>query len=99
MGRFAVVRECLSRSLESLGRFRVEGEMIVIYLGGIGAFQVGRARLIPVLLRLGDEVIREWKGSDDSYSGAVDVVPVRRVKRVLEGNDKKGAVFEVKYLK
>jgi hypothetical protein len=53
MERFAVVRECLSRSLENLGRFRVVGEMIVIYLDGIGSFQVEIAQVIPVLLRLG----------------------------------------------
>ena len=59
MGRFAVVRECSSRSLEKMGRFRVEGEKVVIYLDGIGSFQVGRAQVIPVLLRLGEEVIRD----------------------------------------
>ena len=62
MGRFAVVRECSSRSLEKVGRFRIEEEMIVIYLDGIGSFQVGRAQVITVLLRLGDEVIRDRDG-------------------------------------
>ena len=68
MGRFAVVRERSSRLLEKVGRFRVEGEMVVIYMDGIGSFQVVRAQVILVLLRLGDEVIR------DSDGGAVGVM-------------------------
>ena len=110
MGRFAVVRERSSRSLEKVGRFRMEGERIVIYLDGIGAFQVGRAQMIPILLRFGDEVIRDRDGGPVgvmSLSGSgkgvkilikerLYVVPVRRVKRVLEGKEKKGAVFGVK---
>ena len=59
---FAVVRECSSRSLEKVGRFRVEGENIMIYLDGIGSFQVGRAQVISVVLRLGEEVIRDREG-------------------------------------
>ncbi len=53
MGRFAVVRERSSRSLENLGRFRVVGDTVVIYLDGIGSFQVEIAQVIPVLLRVG----------------------------------------------
>ena len=78
--------------------------MIVIYLDGIGLYQVGRAQVIPVLLRLGDEVIRDRDGGlvgvmSLSVSGKgvkmvikerLYVVPVRRVKRVLEGKEKKG---------
>lgn len=94
MGRFAVVRERSSRSLEKVGRFRVEGENIVIYLDGIGSYQVGRAQVIPVLLRLGDEVIRDRDGI------AVGVISLsgsgKGVKMVLEGKEKKRAVFEVK---
>lgn len=110
MGRFAVVREHSSRSLEKVGRFRVEGEKVVIYLDGIGTFQVGRAQVIPVLLRLGEEVIRDRDGGAVgvmSLSGSgkgvkmvirkrLYVVPVQRLKRILEGKEKKGAVFEVK---
>ena len=109
MGRFTVFRERSSRSLEKMGRFRMEGENIVIYLDGIGSFQVGRAQVIPVLLRLGDEVIRDRDGGvvgAMSLSGSGKgvkmvirelsyVAPVRRVKRVLEGKEKKGAVFWV----
>lgn len=109
MGRFEVVRERLSRSLEKVGRFRVEGEIVMIYLDGIGSFQVGRAQVISVVLRLGDEVIRSRDGGSAgilSLSGSgkgvkmvirelLYVVPVRRVKRVLEGKEKKGAVFVV----
>jgi hypothetical protein len=109
VGKFAVVRERSCRSLEKAGRFRVEGEMVVIYLDGIGSFQVGRAQVIPVLLRLGDEVIRDREGGPVgmmSLSGSgkgmkmvirerLYVAPVRRVKRVLEGREKKGAVFVV----
>lgn len=109
MGKFVVVRERSSRSLEKVGRFRVEGDMVVIYLDGIGSFQVGRAQVIPVLLRLGDEVIRDSDGGAVgmmSLSGSgrgvkmmikerLYVAPVRRVKRVVEGKEKKGAVFEV----
>ena len=109
MRKFAVVRERSSRSLEKVGRFRVEGEMVVIYLDGIGSYQVGRARVIPVLLRLGEEVIQDLDGGTVgmmSLSGSgkgvkmvikerLYVVPVRRVKRVLEGKEKKGAVFGV----
>jgi hypothetical protein len=94
VGRFAVVRERSSRSLEKVGRFRVEGENIVIYLDGIGSYQVGRAQVIPVLLRLGDEVIRDRDGI------AVGVISLsgsgKGVKMVLEGKEKKRAVFEVK---
>ena len=110
MGKVAVVRECSSRSLEKVGRFRVEGEMIVIYLDGIGSYQVGRTQVIPVVLRLGEEVIRDRDGGAVgmmSLSGSgkgvkmviqerLYVVPVRRVKRVLEGKEKKGAMFGVK---
>jgi hypothetical protein len=110
VGRFAIVRECSSRSLEKVGRFRIEEEMVVIYLDGIGLFQVGRAQVIPVLLRLGEEVIRNRDGGAVrmmSLSGSgrgvkmvikerLYIVPVRRVKRVLEGNEKKRAVFVVK---
>ena len=81
--------------------------MVVIYLDGIGSFQVGIAQVIPVLLRLGDEVIRDLEGGAVgvmSLSGSgrglkmvirerLYVAPVRRVKRVLEGKEKKGAVF------
>jgi len=98
--------------LEKVGRFRIEGENIVIYLDGIGSFQVGRAQVIPVLLRLGDEVIRDQDGGAVgvmSLSGSgrgvkmvikerLYVVSVRRVKRVLEGREKKGAVFGVKLM-
>lgn len=63
--------------------------------------------MIPVLLRLGEEVIRDREGGAVgvmSLSGNgrglkmvirewLYVVPVRRVKRVLEGKEKKGAVF------
>jgi len=84
----------------------VEGEIIVIYLDGIGSFQVGRVQVIPVLLRLGEEIIRDWDGGavgvmslSESGKGVkmvirerLCVVPVRRVKRVLEGKEKKGAV-------
>ena len=97
-------------SLEKAGRFWVEGENIVIYLDGIGSFQIRRAQVIPVLLRLGDEVIRDRVGGAVgmmSLSGRgkgvkmvirerLYVAPVRRVKRVLEGKEKKGAVFEVR---
>ncbi|QXO95292.1 hypothetical protein KSK55_02440 [Methanospirillum purgamenti] len=85
----------------------MEEEIVVIYLNGIGPFQVGRAQVIPVLLRLGDEVIRERDGGIVgvmSLSGSgkgmkivirerLYVTPVRRMKRVLEGKEKKGAVF------
>lgn len=110
VGKFAVVRERSCRSLEKAGRFRVEEEKVVKYLYGIGSFQIGRAQVIPVLLRLGDEVIRDQDGGAVgmmSLSGSgkglkmvirerLYVAPVRRVKRVLEGKKKKGAVFEVK---
>lgn len=110
MGRFSVVRERSSRSLEKVGRFHVEREMVVIYLDGIGTFQVGRAQVISVVLRLGDEVIWDQDGGtvgvinlSGSGKGVKMVVkeklyvaPVRRVKRVLEGKEKKGAMFEVK---
>ena len=110
MGKFAVVRECSSRSLEKRGRFRVEGEKVVRYLDGIGSFQVGKTQMISVLLRLGEEVIRDRDGGAVgmmSLSGSgkgvkiviqerLYVVPVRRVKRVLEENEKKGAMFGVK---
>jgi len=110
MGKFAVVRERSSRSLEKFGRFRVEGERVVIYLDGIGSYQVGKAQVIPVLLRLGDEVIQDRDGGAVgmmSLSGSgkgvkmvirerLYVAPVRRVKRVLEGKEKKGAVFEIR---
>jgi len=109
VGEFAVVRERSSRSLEKVGRFRVEGEMIVIYLDGIGSYQVGRVQVIPVLLRLGEEVIRDrdggavgmmslsgsGKGVKMVIKGRLYVVPVQRVKRVLDGKEKKGAVFGV----
>lgn len=110
MGKFAVVRERSCRSLEKAGRFRVEGENIVIYLDGIGSYQVGRAQVISVLLRLGEEVIRDRDGGAVgmmSLSGSgkgvkmvirerLYVTPVRRVKRVLEGKEKKGAMFEIR---
>ena len=81
----------------------------MIYLDGIGSFQIRRAQVIPVLLRLGDEVIRDRVGGAVgmmSLSGRgkgvkmvirerLYVAPVRRVKRVLEGKEKKGAVFGV----
>ena len=84
--------------------------MVVIHLDGIGSFQVGRAQVILVLLRLGDEVIRDSDGGAVgmmSLSGngqgvkmvikeRLYVTLIRRVKRVLEGKEKKGAVFEVK---
>jgi len=109
VGKFSVVRERSSRSLEQVGRFRVEGEMVVIYLDGIGSYQVGKAQVILVLLRLGDEVIQGREGGAAgmmSLSGngrgvkmvikeRLYVAPVRRVKRVLEGEEKKGAVFEI----
>jgi hypothetical protein len=109
VGKFAVVRERSSSSLEKVGRFRVEGDMLVIYLDGIGLFLVGKAQVIPVLLRLGDEVIQDSDGEAVgvmSLSGSgkgvkmvikdrLYVVPVRRVKRVLEGKEKKGAVFGI----
>lgn len=109
MGKFAVVRKHSSRSLEKIGRFRVEGEMMVIYMDGIGSFQIGRAQVIPVLLRLGEEVIRDRDGGAVgmmSLSGSgkgvkmvirerLYVIPVRRVKRVMEGKEKKGAVFGI----
>lgn len=109
MGKFAIVREHSARSLEKVGRFRVEGDMFVIFLDGIGSFQVDRSQVISVLLRLGDEVIRDLDGGAVgmmSLSGSgrgvkmvirerLYVAPVRRVKRVLEGKEKKGAVFEV----
>jgi len=112
VGRFAVVCERSSHSLEKVGRFRVEEEIVVIYLNGIGPFQVGRAQVIPVLLRLGDEVIRDSDGvavGMMSLSGSgrgvkmvikekLYVVPVRRLKRVLEGKERKGAVFGVKLM-
>ncbi|WP_146199681.1 hypothetical protein ACKUB1_08315 [Methanospirillum stamsii] len=93
-----------------MGRFRMEGEMIVIYLDGIGSFQVGKSQVISFLLRLGEEVIRDRDGGAVgmmSLSGSgrgvkmmikerLYVAPVRRVKRVLEGKEKKGAVFGVK---
>lgn len=110
MGKFALVRERSSRSLEKVGRFRVEGEMVVIYLDGIGSFHIGKVQVIPVLLRLGDEVIRDREGGVVgmmSLSGSgkgvkmviqerLYVVPVQRVKRVVEGKEKKGAVFGVR---
>lgn len=79
----------------------------MIYLDIIGSIQVGRAQVIPVLLRLGDEVIQDRDGGVVgvmSLSGIgrgvkmvirdrLYVVPVRRVKRVMEGKEKKGAVF------
>ena len=109
MGEFAVVRERSSRSLEKVGRFRVDGDTVVINLDGIGSFQVQRAQVIPVLLRLGEEVIRDRDGGAVgmmSLSGSgkgvkmvirerLYVAPVRRMKRVLEGKEKKGAVFEI----
>jgi len=65
--------------------------------------------VISVVLRLGDEVIRDRDGGAErvmSLSGSgrgvkmvikerFYVAPVRRVKRVLEGREKKGAVFGV----
>ena len=108
MGKFAVVREFSSRSLEKVGQFRIDGENIVIHMDGIGSFQVGRAQMIPVLLRLGDEVIRDrdggvvglmsLSGSGRGVNMAIKerlyIAPVRRVKRVLEGKEKKGACLE-----
>lgn len=66
--------------------------------------------MIPILLRLGDEVIRDWEGGavgmmslSRSGKGVKMVirerlyeVPVLRVKRVLEGKEKKRAVFGLK---
>ena len=107
MGRFEVVRERSSRSLEKARRFRVEGEMVVLYLDGIGSFHMGRAQVISVLLRLGEEVIRDRDGGAVgmlSLSGSGKgvkmviregfyVAPVRRVKRVLEGEgEERGGV-------
>jgi hypothetical protein len=110
VGKFAVVRERSCRLLEKAGRFRVEGENIVIFLDGIGSYQVERAHVISVVLRLGEEVIRERYGGAIgmmSLSGSgkgvkmvigerLYVAPARRVKRVLEGKEKKGTVFGVK---
>ncbi|PWR74454.1 hypothetical protein [Methanospirillum lacunae] len=110
MDRFAVVRESLFRSLEKEGRFRIEEENFVIYLDGIGSFQIGRAQVILVLIRLGDEVNRDMDGEvvgvmslSESGKGVKMVIrerlyvaPVRRVKRVLEGKEKKGALFGIK---
>lgn len=53
------VCDCSSCSIEKAGRFLVDGENNVIYLYGIRSYQVGRAQVIPVLLRLGDEVIQD----------------------------------------
>lgn len=44
MGRFAVVREFSSRSLEKVDRFRVEGEIVVIYLDGSDRFRSGEPK-------------------------------------------------------
>ncbi|PWR75049.1 hypothetical protein ACKUB1_16270 [Methanospirillum stamsii] len=112
MGKFAVFRERSSRSLEKVGRFRIEGENIVRYLDGMGTYQVRRSWEILVLLRLGDEVIRDLDGGTVgmmSLSGSgkgvkmviqerLYVAPGRRVKQVLEGKEKKGAVFGVKLM-
>ncbi|HPY60766.1 MAG TPA: hypothetical protein PLG55_08605 [Methanospirillum sp.] len=46
--------QCSSRSLEKAGRIRVKGKIVVIYLDGIGSFQVGIAQVISVLLQLGN---------------------------------------------
>ena len=107
MGSFVVVRKQESRSLEKVGRFRIEGENIVIYLDGIGSFQVGKNQVVSVILGLGEEVIQNRNEEEVgmmSLSGSgrglkmlihesMYVAPVRRVKRVLEGKEKKGAVF------
>ena len=82
MGLFVVVRERSSRSLEKVGRFRVEGENIVIYLDG-GAVEMMN-------------LYGSGKGVKMVIQERLYVVGVWRVKMVLEGNEKKGALFQVK---
>lgn len=81
----------------------------MIYLDGIGSFQVGKAQVVSVVLGLGDEVIRDRTGGEAGVMSLSDsgrglrmgimgqhyVAPVQRVKRVLEGKEGKGAVFEI----
>jgi len=109
MTGFVVTSERSSHPLEKAGRFRIEGEFVVIYLDGIGSFVVGKAQVITVVLRLADEVIRDRAGGEAGVMSLSDsgrglrmgilgeqyVAPVQRVKKVLEGKEGKGAVFEV----
>jgi hypothetical protein len=107
MGSFEVVRDQASRSLEKAGRFRVEGDEVVIYLDRAGSFQIRRCGILPVVLGLGDGEILDRQGARAgtiTLSGSgrglkmgirdeLYLVPVQRMKRVLEGKEKKGAVF------
>ena len=109
MPGFVVTSERSSHPLEKAGRFRVEGELVVIYLDGIGAFVVGKSQVVTVVLGLGDEIIRDRVGGEAGLMSLSDsgrglrmkilgeqyVAPLQRVKRVLEGKEGKGAVFEV----
>jgi len=109
MGAFVVTSERSSHPLEKVGRFRVEGGVIVIYLDGIGTFLVGKGQMVSVVLGLGDEIIRTRAGGEAGVMslsnsgrglrrgilGQQYVAPVQRVKRVLEGKEGKGAVFGI----
>ncbi len=109
MTGFVVTSESSSHPLEKVGRFRIKGEFVVIYLDGIGSFVVGKAQVVAIVLGLGDEVIRDRAGGEAGVMSLSDsgrglrmgilgeqyVAPVQRVKRVLEGKEWKGAVFEM----
>jgi len=109
MPGFVVTSERSSRPLEKVGRFRIEDELVVIYLDGIGSFLGRKAQVVSVVLGLSDEIIRDRVGGEAGVMSLSDsgrglrmgilgeqyVAPVQRVKRVLEGKEGKGAVFEV----
>jgi len=109
MGAFVVTSERSSHPLEKVGRFRIEGELVVIYLDGIGSFLVGKTQVVSVVLGLGDEVIRDRTGGEAGVMSLSDsgrglrlgilgeqyVVPVQRVKRVLEGKEGKGVMAQI----
>ncbi|WP_319581006.1 hypothetical protein [uncultured Methanospirillum sp.] len=102
MPGFVVTSERSSRLLEKVGRFRIEGEFVVIFLDGSGSFVVGKAQVVTVVLGLSDEVIWDRTGGEAGVMslsesgrglrmgilGEQFVAPVQRVKRVLR--EKKG---------
>lgn len=55
--------------------------MIVIYLDGMGTYQVRRSQVISVILRLGDEVIR------DRHGGAVGMMSLSGSGKGVKNRD------------
>ncbi|WP_409199138.1 hypothetical protein [Methanospirillum lacunae] len=109
MPGFGVTSERSSHPLEKVGRFRIEGELVVIYLEGVGSFLVKKVQVVSVVLGLCDEIIRDrvegevgvmslsdsGRGLRKGILGEQYVGLVQRVKRVLEGKEGKWAVFGV----